>query len=260
MTTTQPERAKQPTPDELLGAIRWNTYRLTITTRPGRNDPHIAGATTATAAPLITQLRDAIRPNQGRTDSGRGGGNTALPYDHVASTLLNNIDAEIRGMYRSALEREPIGTTEQLLLEWLREFEYSYRANDVIPAQLTTQLQRIRGWRFQIEDHFTPPRTREFAFCPECGYTDHLVLVDGEIIQQRCILVTWWPGNTRRDPVAECRRTECTGRWTGWDELRRLNEAVEANIAEYGDLEPHIIAPLPTTNPDALAEEQETPA
>lgn len=240
---TTPTRAEQPTPTELLGAIRWNIYRLTLTTRPTRDDPRTPGTTTATAPPLLTTLRDAIRPNQGRTDSGRSGGSTALPYDHTASTLLTDIEAQIHGMYRSGVEREPIGTAEQLLLEWYRELEYEYRAGNVIETQLTTLLQRIRDWRFKIEDHFTPPRQREFALCPRCGYSHHIVLIDGIEIRQRCVIVTWWPGNDRRPPVAECRREACNSRWIGWDQLKKLDAEVNDNIAEYGPLD-EATAPL----------------
>lgn len=248
-----PDRAEQPNPAALLGAIRGNTYRLTLTTRVTEKDGRLPRDRQIFAAPLLTQLRDAIRPDQGRTEGGRGGGKDSLPYDHAASSLLGEIEGGIASMYRSALEVEPIGASEQLLLDWLREFEYSFRAGDVVAAQLTNYLIRIRGWRFAIEDHFTPPRRREFAMCPACGYTDRLVLIDGEIIQQRCVVVTYWPGNERRPPIAECRN--CGQTWTGRDGLLALSDDVEANVEEYGDLERGIVAPLPEpTNPDEPTE------
>ncbi|WP_396645416.1 hypothetical protein [Microbacterium sp.] len=246
-------------PERLLAGIRGNVYRLALTTRveidrdpPARTSRGPAGALRLTkpikaaayAPPLLTQLRDAIRPNQGRTDSGRGGGAQSLPYDDTASALLATIEGEIAGMYRSALELEPLGTSEQLLLEWLREFEFAYRAGDVVDAQLTNYLLRIRGWRFTIEDHFTPPRKQEFAHCPACGYTHYETFTHGEITRQRCVTVTYYPGNTRRPPVAEC--GHCAARWTGVDELAALAAAVDSILADDAHaLDEPIIAPIP---------------
>ncbi|WZH36262.1 MAG: hypothetical protein PIR02_16060 [Microbacterium enclense] len=246
-------------PAKMLAGIRGNVYRLAVTTRVeyDRDAPATAPRTAAAtlrhakpvkaiayAAPLLTQLRDAIRPNQGRTDSGRGGGKTALPYDDTASALLDSIEADIAGMYRSALEMEPIGASEQLLLEWFREFEYAYRAGEVVDAQLSNLLIRIRGWRFAIEDHFTPPRKQEFAYCPSCHHTHYETFLHGEITRQRCVTVTYYPGNARRPPVAEC--GHCGTRWTGTAELTDLAAGVDALLKTNPEaLDEPITAPIP---------------
>lgn len=256
-------------PDRLLAGIRGNIYRLTVTTRVQYDrDPPAGAARTpaeklrrpqpikanAYVAPLLTELRDAIRPSQGRTDSGRGGGANSLPYDETASALLATIEGEIAGMYRSALEIEPLGASEQLLLEWLHEFEFAYRAGDVVEAQLSNLLIRIRGWRFAIEDHFMPPRKQEFAHCPACGYTHFETFVHGEVMRQRCVTVTYWPGNSRRPPTAEC--GHCGAQWVGTAALTDLNRDVD-NLRktllaiDKTALDEPIVAPIPDAEADS---------
>lgn len=278
MTAALPApRPEQPDAEQLLAGIRGNVYRLTITTSieylrdpidRGKHQRSQQVKGTAYAEPLLTALRDSIRPSQGATDTGRGGGASSLPFNDNALTLLTSIEADIAGMYRSGLELEPIGTSEQLLLEWFREFEFSYRAGDVVDAQLTNLLIRIRGWRFAIEDHFTPPRKQELNLCPECGYTHFEKLLHGEIIWQRCVTVTYWPstvmpGTNRRPPIAEC--AHCQARWVNTDELTdlaaRVDEIYQDAIKKHSPITGPIVAPLPdpadTDEPDT--EESTTP-
>lgn len=254
---------EQVDPDRLLAAIRGNVFRLTTTTRVeyARDNPAAATASsrqrvqpikaTAYTEPLITALRDSIRPSQGATDSGRGSGANSLPFNDNASTLLATIEAEIAGMYRSGTDLEPIGTSEQLLLEWLREFEISYRTGDVVNEQLTNLLIRIRGWRFSIEDHFSPPRKREVIYCPACKHTHYETWVNEEITRQRCVIVTYRPGNTRRPPTAEC--GNCGARWVGPLELGTLNADISALLKKQEHaLDKPIVARLtdPTDSDD----------
>ncbi len=73
------------------------------------------------------------------------------------------------------------------------------------------------------------------ALCPRCGYTHQVVPVEGELIKRRCVVLTSWGDQSRREPTAECRH--CDARWVGIPELRELQAEITANVEHYGEIE-----------------------
>ncbi|MBQ9918031.1 MAG: hypothetical protein IJO71_12640 [Microbacterium sp.] len=247
-----------PSPFErrLLAEIREHVDRMTVSTRAvldvvaSRAERRVA----PTLPPLLSELRGAIRPSgSGRTS---GAATSApLPFDATALELLTVIEAGIAEMYRSATDVEPLGTSEQLLLEWFREFEFAFRAGDLVEAQLRNYRDRVRSYRFRIEDFFMPPKQFEMPLCPRCGYTHEVVLVDGELIKRRCAVLTSWGDASRREPVAECRH--CGARWSGFDELRGMQREIDENVEHYGVIDEVTYDPA---EDDALDDDEGTPA
>lgn len=219
----------------VLDEIRVQVYRLTVSTRAeldivaSRAERRVM----PTYPPLLDQLRDSIRPNGMVGTSGRATA-APLPFDSTALELLRAIEAGIAEMYRTATDLEPLGTSEQLLLEWFREFEFAHRAGELVEAQLLNYRDRVRTWRWRIEDFFAPPKQFEMPLCPRCGYTHEVVPVEGELIKRRCAVLTSWGDHSRREPVAECRH--CGARWSGFPELRAMQAEIDANVEKYGEI------------------------
>lgn len=219
----------------MMAEIRIHVERLTVATRAeldvvaSRAERRVM----PTLPPLLDELRSAIRPSGTGRDSGRAT-SAPLPFDATALEMLREIEGQIADMYRSATDVEPMGTSEQLLLEWFREFGFAFRAGELVEAQLHNYLDRVRGWRWRIEDFFAPPRQLEMPLCPSCGYTHEIVSIDGELMKRRCVLLTSWGDASRREPVAECRH--CGARWSGFEELRRMQREIDENVEEYGEI------------------------
>lgn len=168
-----------------------------------------------TRPPLLTELRDAIRPDQGGTGAGGSAPNTRIGFDAGAYDLYTAITAEIASAYESATDRAAADTPELLLLEWFIELEATGRIKDGLSdAQLLTQRDRARTWLQRIEDHFDPPRTADMpgAKCIECGETTGEITVDGHQIEAPAI---FWTSSTRRGFLVQCR--VCDGTWTRED-------------------------------------------
>ena len=220
----------------LLAEIGEHVDRLTVATRAVL-DPVASRAerrVAPTYPPLLSELRGAIRPSgTGRTS---GAATSApLPFDATALELLRDVEASIAEMYRTGLDLEPLGTSEQLLLEWFREFGFAHREGELNEAQLRNYRDRVRSWRYRIEDFFAPPKTQEMPLCPRCGFTHEVVLVDGERMKRRVAVLTSWGDASRREPVAECRH--CGARWEGFPELREMQAELTANVEHYGEIE-----------------------
>jgi len=240
-----------PTPAELLHSIRWDVYRLALTTEhaPTRG----TGPDTSerrrriTRVPLLTELRDAIRPDQGGGDRGRGSSGSRAAADLDALELYDTITETIRTMHEGAYGRPPHGTPEQLLIEWFHDLERDHRSNQLTPLILTTYAERLTRTRRTIENHFDPPRVLEVALCPSCGYTHMYRLDAGDLVQQKCVQLQIWLDS--RAAKAECRH--CAATWTGrvapdgtpMGGIARLYDAIDNNIDEYGPID-FVLAPF----------------
>lgn len=232
------------TPEDHLRKIREHVYRLTINTLapiPGAGR-HRRPVTTE---PLLTELRNGIRPDQGGTGNGRAAG-WRLPFDADAFTLYEDITGQIASMYHTATDLPADGTPEQLLLEWFHEFDHIHRTEGLSTAQLAIHRTRIARWRHRIEDHFAPPRVFEYPLCPKCGYTHVDVVEDGDLVRMKCVRAISWPDRPHRDPIAECRN--CGARWVGRhsrvDEhgvtqpgIDELDADIAANVEHYGPID-----------------------
>lgn len=242
----------EPTPDQLLHSIRWDVYRLALPTEQpplrGTGADRSERRRTITRVPLLTELRDAVRPDQGGSDSGRGSSGSRAPLDLDALELYDTTRETIRTMHEGAYGRPPHGTPEQLLIEWFHDLERDYRNGKLTPLILTTYAERLARTRRTIENHFDPPRVLEVALCPACGYTHVLRLDAGDVVQQKCVQLQIWPDS--RAAKAECRN--CAATWTGrvapdgtpMGGIARLYEAIDHNIDDYGPID-FVLAPLP---------------
>jgi hypothetical protein len=233
-----------PRPGEVLHQLRWAVYRLALSTQVAAVDSGVRrpGRRPVTLDPLVTVLRDAVRPNQGGTGSGAGGGGR-IGFDAAAFELLELLTTEISAVFVSTVNRVAVGTLEQLLMEWFAEIEHRHRTGAITLEVLVASRDRARGWRRRVDDLLTPPQTREGQLCPRCGWTHRLVLMDGQAVMQRTLVTRTWPEIARRDPMAECRY--CGAQWVGWEELRALADELAANVEHYGPIDTTEIAPLP---------------
>jgi hypothetical protein len=241
----------EPTPAELLHSIRWDVYRLALTTEHaptrGTGPDSSERRRRITRVPLLTELRDAIRPDQGGNDRGRGSSGSRAAADLDALELYDTTAETIRTMHEGAFGRPPHGTPEQLLIEWFHDLERDYRNNQLTPLILTTYAQRLTRTRRTIENHFDPPRVLEVALCPSCGHTHMFRLDAGDLVQQKCVQLQVWPDS--RAAKAECRH--CGATWTGrlapngtpMGGIARLYEAIDDNVAEYGPID-FVLAPF----------------
>lgn len=196
----------------LFHHIRMAVYRLAMTT--GAYDSQVLERRGLVTRPaLITELRDAVRPNQGGTGAGGSAPSTRIGFDAGAYDLYNDITAQISSAYESATERTPDGSTpEMMLLEWFIELEAIGRMKDGLSdAQLLTQRDRVQLWQARIEDHFNPPRTGDLpaAACIECQADRGYTLIDGHQVDVPAI---YWTNSPIRGFHVHCRA--CGSSWT----------------------------------------------
>lgn len=233
-----------PTPKELLNRIKWDVYRLAIPTQVPASLTGARGSR-ITRDPLLSDLRSAIKPNQGGTESGKSASSSErIPFDADALQLYGAIAFEISAMYETGTDRTAVGTPEQLLIEWWIAFLTT--PQKTLPM-LENYHDRLSRWRSRIESHFIRPRSIELGLCPSCGYTHHDTVVDGEVIRQRTLIGTWWPDKPERGYKVDCRY--CGRSWTSEEQAQLKNE-IENATAYWGPityaLAPRIIDTPPT--------------
>lgn len=192
----------------LFHQIRTAVYRLALTTTA-------RGRGFVTRPPLLTDLRDAVRPNQGGTGAGGSAPSARIGFDAGAFDLYKEVTDEIASAYESATDREPTNTPELLLLEWFIEIEAMGRIKDGLSdAQLHNLRNRAHSWVQRIEDHFHPPRTGEIpgAKCLSCEATAGTVIIDRIPAPAPAI---FWTHTPERGLTVHCR--VCKQTWTGED-------------------------------------------
>lgn len=193
--------------------IRMAVYRLSVTTTAGELTPN--GRNFVTRPPLLTDLRDAVRPNQGGTGTGGSSPSARIGFDAGAYDLYTEISGQVASAYETATERQPTDTPEMMLLEWFIELEAMGRIKDGLSdAQLLTQRNRVLAWQARIEHHFNPPRTGELpgAQCLACKEKVGVVLVDGAWVPSAAI---FWTHSPEKGLTVHCR--VCNETWTGED-------------------------------------------
>lgn len=254
-----------PTDTDLLRRIRDDIAILTVPTlAPTEPTNRSARRSVVTRPPLISGLRDAIRPNQGGTGKGSSSG-SRLPLDAAAVDLYWKVAEIARQMFEQVvLGERPSGTPEQLLIEWSKVLEVDFHRGEVSRRQLEVQQQRLETLRARIEDMFDPPSTGDIPFCPRCGFTHYLARGDdGEVKQRRCVQVTYRLARLRANTepaVARCGRPECDGRWEGRLTARnelvfpRYDSELEENIERNGELQAGFIVDdtIPGADEDEL--------
>ncbi|WP_449408029.1 hypothetical protein [Microbacterium maritypicum] len=200
--------------------IRMAVYRLAMTTTDGTRVASGRGFVTRPA--LLSDLRDAVRPNQGGTGAGGSAPSARIGFDAGAFDLYSEITAEIASAYESATDRDADNTPELLLLEWFIELEAMGRLKDGLSdAQLLTQRDRVLRWQTRIEDHFNPPRTADVpgAACIECGETTsyELLKVDDDGVEPLSspLSAIYWTLSPLRGFHVHCRA--CGRTWSGED-------------------------------------------
>lgn len=182
---------------------------------------------------LVTELRAELRPSLGSTSSGRGGG-ARLPIDIGAMALWEDVTARIQALPID-LGDEPAtkGSLEQILNTWARDLTAADAETRRIQRHqglvetginndaLRTMHRRLERIRDLIDNHFNPPRRVEYPYCPECRNHHVLVDIDGEEVQQRALVATFWPHNPDRPALAAC--AVCGATWTDIAGIERLN-------------------------------------
>lgn len=233
---------RDPSPDTILRTVRRDVDLLTVATYAttlGRTS-----RTGVTVPPLLSDLRDSIRSDQGGP-SGKGSTSGArFPFDADAVDIYSEIRESVETRFSGATDEKPSGTPEQLLRAWLLALEVEHAKGNVTLVQLMTQAKWVHQLRRRIEDKLNPPRVSEDPLCPVCGYTHREVVVDGEVILQRCLVRMVWPEHLGRAPRAECRH--CGARWVGVHRspqhpdrpsLSDLDDQLEQNLTDYGAVE-----------------------
>lgn len=202
----------------LFHQTRMAVYRLAVTTTAG--ELTASGRNFVTRPPLLTDLRDAVRPNQGGTGAGGSSPSARIGFDAGAYDLYTEISTQIASAYETATERQPTDTPEMMLLEWFIELEATGRIKDGLSdAQLLNQRNRVRAWQARIENHFNPPRTGEMpgAECIACKEKQGLIVIDGEWVPAPAI---FWTHTPESGLTVHCR--VCDETWTG-EELELLD-------------------------------------
>lgn len=188
-------------------------YRLAVTTTAGELTP--SGRSFVTRPPLLTDLRDAVRPNQGGTGAGGSSPSARIGFDAGAYDLYTDITTQIASAFETATERQPTDTPEMMLLEWFIELEAVGRLKDGLSdAQLLTQRDRVLSWQTRIEHHFNPPRTGEVpgAACIACKERQGVILVDGAVVPAPAI---FWTHTEAHGFTVHCR--VCGETWSAED-------------------------------------------
>lgn len=203
--------AEQPavTRAAVFHQIRLAVYRLAM---PTFDPERLVLRELVTRPPLLTELRSAIRPDQGGSGAGGSAPNTRIGFDAGAYDLFVEVTRQIASAYESATDRRPTETPELLILEWFIELEAMGRIKDgLTDAQLLAQLDRVRQWLRRIEDHFDPPRTADVpgAKCIECQAELGAVTLNGHLVPAPAI---FWTKSPRRGLLVECR--VCGETWT----------------------------------------------
>jgi hypothetical protein len=219
--------------------IRMAVYRLAVTTTAGELTP--SGRSFITRPPLLTDLRDAVRPNQGGTGAGGSSPAARIGFDAGAYDLYTEITTQIASAYETATERQPTDTPEMMLLEWFIELEAMGRIKDGLSdAQLLNQRDRARSWQTRIEHHFNPPRTGELpgAECIACKEKQGSIVIDGHEVPAPAI---FWTKPTDGDFTVHCR--VCFATWSGEDlELLDRFRWTQRRAARLADLTTPLVA------------------
>lgn len=218
---------------------------------------------------LVTELRQELRPSLGSTGAGRGGV-TRIPIDATALALWEDVTARVQALPIDLGDGAATkGSLEQILNTWARgltaadaesrgfQRHYGYAVTGLSPEALRTMHRRLDRIRNIIDDHFNPPRRVEYPYCPECRNMHVLVEVDGEDVQQRALVASFWPTNPDRPAVATC--AVCGATWTGIDSISNLNDKLNALAAvQEFNTKHHIGTVVTITGPGRHADSSHT--
>ncbi|MEV8180316.1 hypothetical protein [Specibacter sp. NPDC078692] len=190
-------------------------------------------------APLIGQLRVALRPSlEAKNGGGSGGGDggSAAPMSLDAHDLLEEIDEEATRqwwIFKSVTRetgkpvpgQKPRPQTQQLPVELRVQF-WAARAH-LIAGGVDEAVKTMRGWIRSIESLFDPVHRKELAgTCPECDARFVWVEKDGEMVRVPALTAAWSAGG---GAVASC--AGCEQRWAGFD-MHALAEHVNPVLSE----------------------------
>lgn len=174
-------------------------------------------------APLLGQLRVALRPSMEAKNGGGGGGagGSAAPMSLDAHDLLEEIEEEatrqwwiFKSLTRETGKPNPGAgppKTQPLPVE-LRIQYWAARAH-LVDGGVDEAAQLMKGWIRSIESLFDPVHKVELAgSCPHCKARFVLVEKDGELVRVPALTAAWSSGG---GAVASC--AGCGSRWSGFD-------------------------------------------
>ncbi len=188
--------------------------------------------------PLLTKLRAAAIPNSG---SAAGGG--SLPNQRVninvgAVDLITRIGNKASAWYQDELRQigmnDHFGAMkmEAIVTNWHFLVIRRFRGETISDSGMELRIRAIKIVISDIRGLLDPNYTFEVtAACPECHATRVSMLVNGEYLPRRALVVT------ETDPLelsyvncGNCHRT-----WHGVDEVRALRIAIDKHEQETTD-------------------------
>lgn len=199
---------------------RVTTHRIVVEGQDG-----VEVAKFVQQAPLLGQLRVALRPSMEAKNgggSGGGAGGSAAPLSLDAHDLMEEIEEEANRqwwIFKSVTRetgkpvpgQKPRPRTQQLPVELRVQF-WAARAH-LITGGLDEAAKTMQGWIRAIESLFDPVHRKELAgTCPECAARFVLVEKDGEQVRAPTLTAAWSAGG---GAVASC--AGCGARWAGFD-------------------------------------------
>lgn len=178
---------------------------------------------TSFTPPLLDQLREAIKGNNG--GYGRGGtekraravmDSAALEEFNAIQSEIHEMLVEISGAWYTGL---PPGESKDELRRWLRLYTRQVTTG-YTPIAETNRVRavhsKLAGWSTSIQDKFNPSRQKEILVnCPECG---ERYAQDKQGDRVSALVAVFQP---QVNLYVRCRNCNCT--WTGSD-IRVLGE------------------------------------
>ena len=184
-------------------------------------------------APLIGQLRVALRPSmEAKNGGGSGGGDggSAAPMSLDAHDLLEEIEEEATRQWwifksKTRETRKALPKTQPLPVELRVQF-WAARAH-LIDGGVEEALKTMRRWIRNIESLFDPVHRMVLrGSCPECGVAYIHVEKAGEQVRAPALTAGWSAG---AGSVASC--AACGKQWAGFD-MHSLAEHVNPVVGE----------------------------
>ena len=174
-------------------------------------------------APLLGQLRGALRPSLGKTQDGHSGVGERSVLNIAAFDLYEDIDGRIASLWLMATETGRLrGSPEKNLQAWYVAFAATWAFGEISDAQLLLALARTSSFVTRIENYFDPPLVREvLAPCPTCS--QRYAIVGG--VRVSALYVEYRRGS---ELMARCHC--CPSVWAGDAQLVGLAKAIGATI------------------------------
>lgn len=173
--------------------------------------------------PLLTQMRQAVYSDTGKTHAGHSQKHTRNLIDLGAFDIYQEITDRVFAHYRWLTEKSAptAWLPEKTLLDWYVRYRYEAERQRYTEDMQKEMLTEIRSWSRRIRGHFDPPRQMElFGPCPMCEGLD-------DKKGHTALFLQW-----RKDEPATARCRLCKAEWSGTVTLLQLGYHLGANVDE----------------------------